>query len=83
LYEARILSTWAGLRPATRTRTPLIAEESLPNGRILYINGFYRNGILLLPFFSEATAAYLLHNQLHPLLQPFYKNLSEPASPTD
>ena len=83
LYEARILSTWAGLRPATRTRTPLIAEEALPNGRILYINGLYRNGILLLPFFSEATAAYLLHNQLHPLLQPFYKNLNESTPPTD
>jgi len=80
LYEARILSTWAGLRPATRSRTPLIAEHTFPNGRLLYINGLYRNGILLLPLLSETTTTYLLHNHLHPLIKPFYKNLNE--SPT-
>ena len=75
LYEARILSSWAGLRPATRSRQPIIAEKLYPNGRLLYINGLYRNGILLLPLVSEATTAYLMQGQLDSLLQPFYRRL--------
>jgi len=75
LYESRILSSWAGLRPATRSRTPLIAEKIYPGGRLLYINGLYRNGILLLPLLSEGTTTYLTQNHLHPLLEPFYQRL--------
>ncbi len=81
LYEARILDAWAGLRPATRTRNPILAEKTLSNGRILYVNGLYRNGILLLPFLSEAITTYLLQDRLPPLLQPFYKNLDATPLP--
>jgi glycine oxidase len=46
LAEARELETWAGLRPATTDRLPLLGQVS-PNHFIA--SGHYRNGILQAP----------------------------------
>ncbi len=69
LYEQRILRFWAGLRPATASRTPLLYQA--PGQRLYYINGLYRNGILLLPLISEGVAQWLLEGELPEVLHPF------------
>ncbi|MCS7189117.1 MAG: glycine oxidase ThiO [Bacteroidia bacterium] len=70
LYECRILRMWAGLRPATDTRHPLFYK--VPHKELYYVNGLYRNGILLLPLVSEGVVQWILEGTLPPLLQPFH-----------
>lgn len=69
LYESRILRTWAGLRPATDTRVPVLYK--VPNQRLYYVNGLYRNGILLAPLIGEGVTQWILEGQLPDLLHPF------------
>ena len=51
LADARIIETWAGLRPLGRREYPVTAwaEET----RTLTVGGHYRNGILLAPVTAE------------------------------
>ena len=61
LAEARILSQWAGLRPATPDQLPLIGPHpTLPSHYLA--TGHFRNGILLAP----ATACVLADLILNP-----------------
>ncbi|MEN3041167.1 MAG: FAD-dependent oxidoreductase [Bacteroidia bacterium] len=69
LYERRILRLWAGLRPATASRHPLLYRT--PDASLYFINGLYRNGILLLPLIGKGVADWILRDSLHPLLEPF------------
>jgi len=50
--EAEVLEMKAALRPSYPDNEPRIVEA---NGRI-YVNGFYRHGYLLAPFFAKAVA---------------------------
>lgn len=52
IYELPILETWAGLRPATLSRLPIIDGE--PGNRVFHLNGLYRHGILLGPLAGKA-----------------------------
>lgn len=70
LYEQRILRMWAGLRPATASRVPLLYQ--VPGQRLFYINGLYRNGILLLPLIGQGVTQWVLEGSLPASLQPFY-----------
>jgi glycine oxidase len=54
LAGAEVLGCWAGLRPATGDRLPLLGR-SLPGLQIAA--GHYRNGILLAPLTAEIVAA--------------------------
>ncbi|MCS6789597.1 MAG: FAD-dependent oxidoreductase [Bacteroidia bacterium] len=74
LYEVRIVRMWAGLRPATASRTPFLAHE--PGTRLFFVNGLYRNGILLLPLIAEGVTQWVLEGNLPPSLQPFYQDRS-------
>ena len=47
LGEARMLETWAGLRPGTRDTLPLLGATEVPN--YFVAAGHYRDGILLAP----------------------------------
>lgn len=69
LYERRILRLWAGLRPATASRLPLLYKA--PDLPLYYINGLYRNGILLAPLIGEGVTQWVLDGKLPEALQPF------------
>ncbi|MCX8112003.1 MAG: FAD-dependent oxidoreductase [Bacteroidia bacterium] len=69
LYERRILRFWAGLRPATASRMPLFYRD--PEAPAYYVNGLYRNGILLLPLIGEGAVQWALDGNLPAELQPF------------
>jgi len=47
LGEARMLETWAGLRPGTPDALPLLGATEVPN--YFVVAGHYRDGILLAP----------------------------------
>jgi glycine oxidase len=60
LASARIVDTWAGLRPATSDRLPLLgAHPTKPHHFIA--TGHFRNGILLAPATALVMADLLLH----------------------
>lgn len=60
LAAAPILESWAGLRPATPDRLPLLG--SLPNQPHQFLaTGHYRNGILLAPATAHLMAQILCH----------------------
>ncbi|MCS7297382.1 MAG: glycine oxidase ThiO [Bacteroidia bacterium] len=69
LYESRILRWWAGLRPATASRLPILYKD--PSRPLYYVNGLYRNGILLAPLIGEGIAQWILEGELPAELQPF------------
>ena len=63
-----VVDHWAGLRPATRDRLPLLGR--LPNG-VIVATGHYRNGVLLAPISAQIVAA-LVEGQPAPVdLAPF------------
>lgn len=69
LYERRIIRFWAGLRPASASRLPLLYKASdLP---LYYVNGLYRNGILLAPLVGEGISQWVLEGTLPETLRPF------------
>ncbi len=68
--NATVQSAWAGLRPMTPDRLPIIgAFESAP--RILFACGHGRNGVLLAPFTASAIASILLAEPPQNDLSPF------------
>ncbi|WP_232697717.1 glycine oxidase ThiO [Brevibacillus daliensis] len=67
--QARFLTAWAGLRPATLDGLPLLGP--VPNWQGLSIaTGHYRNGILLAPITAYVMGEWLLHGKREPL-EPF------------
>ncbi|MCS7152725.1 MAG: FAD-dependent oxidoreductase [Bacteroidia bacterium] len=69
LYERRILRFWTGFRPATASRQPILHKD--PTAPLYYVNGLYRNGILLLPLIGEGVVQWVLEGKLPPELEPF------------
>jgi glycine oxidase len=57
--EAEILEMSADVRPAYADNEPRIVRAE---GRI-YVNGFYRHGYLLAPFFAARAAQMALHRE--------------------
>jgi glycine oxidase len=76
LAEAPFESAWAGLRPATADRLPLLGP--LPGWEnVLLATGHYRNGILLAPITAERLAEFIVNGcgagrtPVDSLLRPF------------
>jgi glycine oxidase len=79
LADAKILESWAGLRPATPDHLPLIGF--LPNApRRLIAAGHYRNGILLAPATARVMAQILNGEKASVSLHPFSPLRSLPES---
>jgi glycine oxidase len=79
LAGARVLESWAGLRPATPDHLPLIGF--LPNApRRLIAAGHYRNGILLAPATAHVMAQILNGEKASVSLDPFSPLRSLPES---
>lgn len=57
LAEARLETTWAGLRPGTPDGLPLLGF--LPDRPVLVATGHHRNGILLAPWTARQVAALI------------------------
>ena len=78
LGEAPFESAWAGLRPASEDRLPILGP--LPGWENAHVaTGHYRNGILLAPITGEILAQELLHDSPHPLLSSFRADRFIPA----
>jgi glycine oxidase len=60
LAGARVLETWAGLRPATADRLPLLGAHPT-QARHFVAAGHYRNGILLAPATAQMMADLVLN----------------------
>jgi glycine oxidase len=60
LADARVLETWAGLRPATTDHLPLLGPHPTKAHHFV-ATGHYRNGILLAPATAEVMADQLLN----------------------
>jgi glycine oxidase len=55
LADARILESWAGLRPGTPDSLPILGESQTP--RYYVATGHFRDGILLAPITAEVMTA--------------------------
>lgn len=69
IYELRVLETWAGLRPSTLTRLPVVDREA--DRPVYHINGLYRHGILLAPLLGKALAELIATGQRLPEVEDF------------
>lgn len=55
LQNAEILETWAGLRPSTPDRLPILGPTDIDG--LIVATGHYRNGILLAPITAKLVSA--------------------------
>jgi glycine oxidase len=62
LENARLETTWAGLRPATPDGFPLVGP--VPGWPVLAATGHYRNGILLAPWTAREIARIVVSGDL-------------------
>ncbi|MEM0996126.1 MAG: FAD-dependent oxidoreductase [Bacteroidota bacterium] len=70
IYELDIQETWAGLRPSTLSRQPLLAADPRIPGAY-HLNGLFRHGILLGPLFGRAAARLILDGSHPPEVAEF------------
>lgn len=57
LQNAEILETWAGLRPGTPDRLPILGPTDIDG--LIVATGHYRNGILLAPVTAKLVSAWV------------------------
>lgn len=58
LADAKVIESWAGVRPGTRDHAPILGETSIPG--LFVAAGHYRNGILLAPLTANIMADLIL-----------------------
>lgn len=69
LKAAKVLESWAGVRPGTVDHAPIIGQ--IGEAPIYAATGHYRNGILLAPITAVSIADMVLQDQASPLVQAF------------
>ena len=74
IYDMDVKEIWAGLRPSTLSRLPILAQE--PGRSIFHLNGLYRHGILLGPILGKSAALMLLGKERLPETQSFAGGLT-------
>lgn len=69
IYELSVVETWAGLRPSTLSRQPVLDREK--DRPIYHLNGLYRHGILLGPLLGKAMAQLIVKGDRMPEVDGF------------
>ena len=69
LRHAKLIDSWAGLRPGTPDRRPVIGPGGLEG--LVLATGHFRNGILLAPITARLITAYIASGRLPDRLLPF------------
>lgn len=69
LANVPVVETWAGLRPFTEDRLPVLGPGPLPG--LFLASGHFRNGILLAPVTAELLAESVLGGKTTLPLEPF------------
>lgn len=70
LEDLPLVETWAGFRPATPDRHPILGTDpDLPG--LHYATGHFRNGILLAPATAQLLADVIIDGAAPALLEPF------------
>lgn len=81
LGDAEFVDAWAGLRPGTPDRRPILGKSGMPG--LVFATGHFRNGILLAPLTAKLIAQTVMTEIDSPKLRPFsidrFDKLSEPA----
>jgi glycine oxidase len=70
LADATFREAWAGLRPGTPDRLPILGPDPRFAG-LYHASGHYRSGILLAPATARSLAALILEGRSHDDLAPF------------
>jgi glycine oxidase len=69
LEAATLVDCWAGLRPGTPDRRPIMGAGPLAG--LEFCTGHFRNGILLAPLTAKLMGDYLISGKFPSRLQPF------------
>lgn len=72
IYDLPVLSSWAGLRPASRDDAPILGPSGVDG--LTIATGHHRNGILLAPITASEITAYITTQKVSPLIKPFQLN---------
>ena len=72
LEQARVLESWAGVRPGLRNHAPLLGETRLKG--LFVASGHYRNGILLAPLTAKIMARLIAEGCSDDLAAAFAPN---------
>lgn len=82
LEGATLVDAWAGLRPGTPDRRPIMGPSGIDGLELC--TGHFRNGVLLAPLTAELMGGYLLTGKLPRELEPFaldrFSESSKPVS---
>jgi glycine oxidase len=79
LADHEVVSTWAGLRPATPDELPVIGPlEAIPN--LILATGHYRNGIVLAPVTADLVGDLICTSSPVAGIEPFRPGRPEAAA---
>jgi glycine oxidase len=70
IADLPLVETWAGFRPGTPDRLPIIGEEPALTG-LTYATGHFRNGILLAPVTAWCVAELITRGRCDMDIRPF------------
>lgn len=70
IYEQKIESSWAGLRPFAKRGRPWIGPTQIKG--LFLATGYYRVGVLISPVVGKLLSEGILTGKFSPLLKPFY-----------
>ena len=86
LGEAEVTEVWAGLRPGTPDRRPILGPDPEVEG-LVYATGHFRNGILLAPATAELVSDLILGRPpsipLHPFSPTRFRGTGPDPDPDD
>lgn len=75
LERARVLESWAGVRPGLKNHAPLLGETRI--NRLFVASGHYRNGILLAPLTAQIMTELIVDGHSTDLAAAFAPNNDE------
>ena len=59
-YDFKIIKHWAGVRPTTSDRRPLLGESTLQNNAYIF-NGLGTKGVMIAPFYATQMVKFLFN----------------------
>lgn len=69
LAHARVIDSWAGVRPGTKDHAPILGETRTPE--LFVASGHFRNGILLAPITAQIMADLIVDGNASDLSRAF------------
>jgi glycine oxidase len=68
IAEEKVVKSWAGLRPVTKDRLPIVGKMR-KDSAAFFVGGYYKNGMLLGPYLGDRLAEWIVSGEQDPSIK--------------